>query len=145
MSLRKLVDSRKTANAPNAESSHELVTIESLLKRAVRLNPQLGVAHLQLGIFYSERGDSAAAMDEYREAIRVASDDKETLADAHYRLAQAYVRSGEKAKADEEFGLHRDLAKQNADETARERQELQQFVVSLRSGENKSSDALVKH
>jgi tetratricopeptide (TPR) repeat protein len=145
ISLRKLVDSRKTGNAPKADSSRELETIESLLKKAVRLDPQLGVAHLQLGILYSERHDSAAAMGEYGEAIRVASDDKEALANAHYRLAQAYVRSGDKAKAEEEFRLHRDLAKQNADVSARERQELQQFVISLRSGENKSPDASAKH
>ena len=144
MSLRKLVDSRRTVNASNSNSSREQETIESLLKKAVRLNPQLGAAHLQLGIFYSERGDSAAATREYREAIRVASDDRETLADAHYRLAQAYVRSGDKAKADEEFRLHRALTKQNADETARERQELQQFVISLRRGDS-SPNAPAKH
>jgi tetratricopeptide (TPR) repeat protein len=145
MSLRKLVDSRKTANAPNADSSREQETIEALFKKAIRLNPQLAAAHLQLGIFYSERGDSTAATPEYREAIRRAASDKEILADAHYRLAQAYVRSGDKAKADEEFRLHRDLAKQNADETAHERQELQQFVISLRSGESKGTDAPAQH
>jgi Tfp pilus assembly protein PilF len=144
MSLRKLVDSSKTVNAPNSESSREQEIIESLLKKAVRLNPQLGAAHLQLGIFYSNRGDPAAAMREYQEAIRVGSDDKETLADAHYRLAQAYIRSGDKTKAEEEFRLHRDLTKQNADKSARERQELQQFVISLRSGESQSS-APAKH
>jgi tetratricopeptide (TPR) repeat protein len=144
MSLRKLVDSLKTVNAPNSDSAREQGTIESLLKKAVHLDPQLAAAHLQLGIFYSERGDFAASMREYQEAIRVAWDDRETLADAHYRLAQAYFRSGDKAKSDEEFRLHRDLAKQNADESARERQELQQFVISLRGGEGKSPDAPAK-
>jgi tetratricopeptide (TPR) repeat protein len=145
LSLRKSVDIPKTVNTPNPESSREQETIESLLKKAIRLDPRLGVAHLQLGIFYSEQGDSAAAMREYREAIRIASDDTDTLADAHYRLAQAYVHSGDKAKADEEFRLHRDLAKQNADNSARERQKLQQFVISLRGGESKSPDASAKH
>jgi hypothetical protein len=74
----------------------------------------------------------------------VALDDRETLADAHYRLAQAYVRSGDKAKADEEFRLHRDLTRENADESARERHELQQFVISLRTGES-SPNAPAKH
>jgi hypothetical protein len=84
-------------------------------------------------------------MREFREAIRVASNDRETLADAHYRLAQAYVRSGDKTKAEEEFRLHRDVAKQNADDTARERQKLQQFVMSLRDKSSSPDATSAKH
>jgi tetratricopeptide (TPR) repeat protein len=145
MSLRKRLVSQKAVDTPNADLSSEHASIESLFKKAIRIDPQLGAAHLQLGIFYSDRGDSAAAMREYQSAISVASDDKDILADSHYRLAQAYVRSGDRAKADEEFRLHRDLAKQNADNSARERQKLQQFVISLRSDGSKNPDASARH
>lgn len=145
VSLLKQLKGHEISGVPNPDSSRDQQIIESLLKKVVRLDPQLGMAHLQLGIFYSNQGDSPAAMREFREAIRVALNDRETLADAHYRLAQAYVRSGDRTKAEEEFRLHRDVAKQNADVTARERQKLQQFVMSLRDKSSSPDATSAKH
>jgi hypothetical protein len=57
-------------------------------------------------------------------------------------LGQAYVRAGEKAKARGEFELHHQLANKIQEDTARERRDIQQFVISLR-GDN--SDSSGKH
>jgi hypothetical protein len=54
------------------------------------------------------------------------------LEEAHYRLAQAYTRTGEKVKAQEELELHDQLAKKTKEDTERKRREIQGFVVSLR-------------
>ena len=52
---------------------------------------------------------------------------------AHYRLAQAYLRTGNKARAQQELQLHEQLAKKTKEHIERERREIQQFVISLRN------------
>jgi tetratricopeptide (TPR) repeat protein len=116
--------------------------IESRLLKAARLDPTLGAAQLQLGILYSRRGDFARAISAFEEAIRATANDDDTVAKAHYRLAQAYVQIGEKAKAQEEFELHRQLAKKTSDNAARERAAIQQFVIAQR---REGSDSAPKH
>jgi tetratricopeptide (TPR) repeat protein len=133
-----------TDNANNAELS---ARVESLLLKAVHLDPKLGVAYLQLGILYSQRADFSRAISAYREAIEVGAESAnsvvispgsvspqsdDTLEEAHYRLAQAYTRTGDKVKAQEELELHDQLAKKTKEDTERQRREIQGFVVSLR-------------
>jgi tetratricopeptide (TPR) repeat protein len=102
---------------------------ESLLKRAVELDPTLGVGYLQLGVLYSERRDFSRAIASYQDAVRVSPE----LEEAHYRLAQAYKRTGEKAKAEEELQLYNQISKSKDEEVERERRESRQFVYTLRS------------
>jgi len=101
---------------------------ESLLKKAVRLDPTLASAYLQLGMVDSERNQTAEAIAAYTQAT--AADPK--LEAAHYRLSLAYRHLGEKEKADHELKLYEDLSKQSANQAERERRELQQFVYTLR-------------
>jgi len=114
----------------NAFDSELSDRVEAFLLKAVRIDPKFGAAYLQLGIFYAERGDFTRAIAAYREAIATAQED-DTLTAAHYRLAQAYLRSGEKEKAQEELEVHRRLAKKADEQAVRERSEIQQFVISL--------------
>ncbi len=85
----------------------EKASRQSLLKKAVDLDPKFGAAYLQLGILYSDRGDSSEALAAYQKAV--SADPK--LREAHYRLARAYSREGEKSKAQIEFQLYRQLSK----------------------------------
>ncbi len=110
--------------------------VESLLQKAVHLDPKLGAAYLQLGILYSQRADFSRAISACQKAIAVGLEESspegdETLEVAHYRLAQAYLRTGNKTKSQEELQLHARLAKKTKDNTERERREIQQFVISL--------------
>ncbi|MGB8011500.1 MAG: carboxypeptidase regulatory-like domain-containing protein [Terriglobales bacterium] len=110
--------------------------IESLLQKAVRLDPKLAAPYLQLGILYAQRSDFPRAISAYQQAIAASPEDAgqqpdETLAEAHYRLAQAYRRTGEKAKAQEQLQLHDRLVKESKETIARERREIQEFVISL--------------
>ena len=102
--------------------------VEALLNKTVQLDPKLGVAYLQLGILYVSREDYAHAIPAYQKAIEATPE----LEEAHYRLAQAYRRTGEGAKAKQELELHEQLSKHAKDEAERERGEIQQFVISLR-------------
>jgi tetratricopeptide (TPR) repeat protein len=102
--------------------------IQALLERAVRLDPHLGAAYLQLGIVFAEQGNIPRAITAYRSAISASPSGEE----AHYRLAQAYRKAGESAKASREIELYQQLSKQSAQELERERAEIQQFVFELR-------------
>ena len=102
---------------------------ESQLQRAVQLDPTLGASYLQLGILYSERNDFPRAISNYQLAIQASPQ----LEEAHYRLAQAYKRTGEKAKAQDELKLYNQISKSKDDAVDRERRESLQFVYTLRS------------
>jgi tetratricopeptide (TPR) repeat protein len=112
--------------------------VESLLQRAVQLDPKLGAAYLQLGILYFQRKDFSQAISAYQKAIEAPPDKvnpefDETLEEAHYRLAQAYLRTGDKVKSQEQLQLHDQLAKKTKEDTERNRRQIQEFVISLRS------------
>jgi tetratricopeptide (TPR) repeat protein len=122
----------------NSERSER---VESLLQKAVHLDPKLSGAYLQLGILYAQRADYPQAIAAYRRAIEANRDDvifepssphgDEILAQAHYRLAQAYMRTGDKTRAQEELQLHEQLAKKTKEDAKRERREIQEFVITL--------------
>jgi tetratricopeptide (TPR) repeat protein len=111
-----------------SQSAEKLAEVESLLEKIVHLDPKFGAAYLQFGILYSEQGDSFKAIAAYQRAIEA---DPE-LEQAHYRLAQAYSRTGEKAKAQAQLQLYAQLTKKTAEQGERERREIQQFVYTLR-------------
>jgi tetratricopeptide (TPR) repeat protein len=129
-----------------ADSEHDterLKLVESLLQKAVHLDPKLAAAYLQLGILYSQRADFSRAISAYRKAIEVSPEEvkpqfgnpqlDERLDEAHYRLAQAYLRTGDKTRAQEELQVHAEMSKKIKEDTARERSEIQEFVISLRN------------
>jgi tetratricopeptide (TPR) repeat protein len=106
----------------------DLAQVKSLLEKASHLDPKLGPAYLQLGVLYSERKDLPSAIAAYRQAIEAAP----RLEEAHYRLAQAYRQAGQTADAQAELQLYTQISKQKAEETERQRHEVQQFVYQLR-------------
>jgi len=134
------------ADGSNDDANHNnnarSARVESLLLKAVHLDPKLAAAYLQLGILYSRRADFSRAISAYQSAIDVAPEQvgpqlanppiDETLAEAHYRLAQAYLRTGDKTHAREELQLHAQVVKKTKEDTERQRREIQDFVVSLR-------------
>jgi tetratricopeptide (TPR) repeat protein len=100
--------------------------IESLLRRAVTLDPKLADAHLQLGNLYSDQGKYEDSIPEYERAMTGTS----KPADVHYRLAQAYVHTGQKDKAQEQFQLYQQLRAQHLADLDRQVAEIRQFVYS---------------
>jgi tetratricopeptide (TPR) repeat protein len=109
-------------------NADDLAHAESLLEKAVHLDPKLAAAYLQLGVLYSQRGDSSKAVSAFLEAIAA----NPGLVAAHYRLAQAYSQNGEKSKAQAELQIYDQLSKKTAEEADRQRREIRQFVYTLR-------------
>jgi tetratricopeptide (TPR) repeat protein len=102
--------------------------VESLLKKAIALDPSSPEAHLQLGNLYSQRHQYAEAVPEYQQALRLSPN----VPDAHFRLGQAYSHVGKKDLAEKEFQLHKQLYEQRLAEDDKQRSEIRQFVYSMK-------------
>lgn len=110
------------------EDSENIAQVESLLQKAVHLDPKLGMGHLQLGILYSEQKDFRKAIFAYQKAIETSP----RMEEAHYRLAQTYKRTGENSRAQQELEVFHQISKKREEEVERKRREIQQFVYKLR-------------
>jgi tetratricopeptide (TPR) repeat protein len=75
--------------------------IEALLRRSIVLDPKLAKGHLELGIFLFEHQRYADAIAPLRRAAALEPDHAQT----HYRLAQAYQRTGQSALAAKELEI----------------------------------------
>jgi tetratricopeptide (TPR) repeat protein len=108
-----------TRNSPKARA---------LLEKAVRLDPKLGDAFLMLGIVYAGEGNLTNAITAYKRAI----DASPPMEEAHYRLAQAYRKTGETDKAQKEIDLYQQLSRKAEQKLESERAEIEQFVFALK-------------
>jgi tetratricopeptide (TPR) repeat protein len=113
------------------DPSLDLHQIESLLRKAISLDPKLAEAHLQLGNLYSDQAQYAEAVPEYVKALENNSE----LGDAHYRLGQAYVHTGAKDKAQEHFDVYQRLRAQHLADLDKQKAEIRQFVYSEKERE----------
>ena len=104
-----------------------LQQVETLLTKAVAIDPNCVDAYLQLGILYSSKQDYERAIGFYTRAIKA----DPQLGEAHYRLGVAYDRTGQSAKAKSEFLLHDEIEKKQADAIESQRREIKQFLVVL--------------
>lgn len=104
----------------------DLHQIESLLNRALAIDPKLADAYLQLGNLDSDQGRYREAIALYEKAIEFGPN----AADAHYRLAQAYVHTGAKDKAQPQFEVYQRLRAQHLAELDRQIADIRQFVSS---------------
>jgi len=116
----------KRSEDPNLD----LHQIEALLKTSLTLDPKSAEAHLQLGNLYSDQNKYTDAIPEYEKARELDPD----LADVRYRLGQAYVRTGQKTRAQEEFAVYQKIREQHLAELDKQRAEIRQFVYSAKNG-----------
>jgi tetratricopeptide (TPR) repeat protein len=117
---------RKRRRSP--DDVRNLDQVKSLLEKSVQIDPGLGLAYLELGSLYSERGDLPRAVSAYEHAVQATA----SLEQAHYRLAQLYRRTGETSKAHSELQLYQTISRKKAQDEDRKHHELQQFVYQLR-------------
>jgi tetratricopeptide (TPR) repeat protein len=110
--------------------------IESLLQKAVQLDPKLSDAHLQLGNLYSDQSKYAESIPEYVKALETKSD----IADAHYRLGQAYVHTGQKEKAQEQLQVYQQLRAQHLADLDKQIADIRQFVYSEKNSAQAKPD-----
>jgi tetratricopeptide (TPR) repeat protein len=102
-----------------------LQQVETLLTKAVTIDNKCADGYLQLGILRSSQRKYDDAIGLYEKAIEA----NPQLAEAHYRLGVAYDRTGEKARAKEEFALHDEIEKRQAAAIEEQRREVKQFQV----------------
>lgn len=100
--------------------------IEALLKKAVALDPKLAEARFQLGNLLSDQTHYAEAIPEYLAALESNSD----IPDAHYRLGQAYVHTGQRDKAQAQLALYQEQRAQHLADLDKQRAEIRQFVYT---------------
>jgi tetratricopeptide (TPR) repeat protein len=100
--------------------------IESLLTKAITLDPKLADAQLQLGNLYSDQGRYSDAIPLYQKAL----DNNPDLADAHYRLGQAFVHTSNKDRAQEQFEVYQQLRARHMAELDKQIADIRQFVYS---------------
>jgi tetratricopeptide (TPR) repeat protein len=112
----------KRAEDPNLD----LHQIEALLKKSISLDSKLADAHFQLGNLYSDLNNYSEAITEYARARELNPD----LADAYYRLGQAYVRTGQKERAQQEFQVYQRLHVRQLADLDQQRAAIRQFVYS---------------
>ncbi len=108
----------------------DLHQIESLLRKAATLDSKLSDPRLQLGNLYSDQARYSDAIPEYVSALQVDS----RIADAHYRLGQAYVHTGQKDKAQEQFQVYQQLRAQHLADLDKQIADIRQFVYSEKEG-----------
>ncbi len=109
----------------NSAEDETIKKIESLLDRSIQLDPHFADAYLQLGIVRASRGDLSRSIVSYKKAIAANPD----LAEAHFRLAQAYKKIGNSANAQREFQAYEQIQKKEAATIEQQRREVQQFVI----------------
>lgn len=108
------------------DSSVDLATVESVLQKAIALDDKLPEAQVQLGNLYADQHEYAKSVPFYVRALEL----NPNLSDAHYRLGQDYVHTGQKDQAQKEFEVYQRLRAEHLAEVEKERAEVQQFVYS---------------
>ena len=86
---------------PAGSEPPDLRQVEALLRRAVALDPRLAKGFLELGILLSDQKRYKEAIPNLRQAIRLEPNEPQ----AHYRLAQAYQRTGQETLAATELEI----------------------------------------
>lgn len=105
--------------------AHATQHAADLLEKAVAIDPKCGEAYLQLGIISASKQSFEIAIGFYKKAIEM----NPQLADAYYRLAMAYDRTGQPSKAKEELLRHDQIKQEQEEATDRQRREIKQFLI----------------
>lgn len=108
------------------DSTVDIKTVETLLKRAISLDDSLAEAHVELGNLYADQHSYEQSIPHYVRALEI----DPNLSDAHYRLGTDYVHVGKKEDAQKEFAIYQRLRAEHLAEVEKERAEVQQFVYS---------------
>ena len=106
--------------------------IESLLRNALALDPNYSDAYFRLGNLYAEQHRYEDAVAQYDRALKLGA----SSANIHYRLGQALSRSGNRARAQEEFATFERLRKSETDASNQEQGQIQQFVYTIRKSDS---------
>jgi tetratricopeptide (TPR) repeat protein len=118
-------------NPPESKVDRD-TQVESLLKRAVTLDPNYADGYFQLGVLYAEQRKYKEATEQYNLALKISPN----AANTHYRLGQALARLGNQSGAQEQFAVFEKLRQSESDATNKEQNQIQQFVYKMRKSDS---------
>ena len=110
------------------EAEQDLALAQHLLTQAIRTDPKLADAYFQLGVLDQQQmrwPESAAALEK---AIAL----RPQFAQAHYRLARAYMRLGKHDQAQQEIALQQKYSAQEKDNLNARLKEVTTFLVTMK-------------
>jgi tetratricopeptide (TPR) repeat protein len=114
-------------DARSSQSADDLRKAQRLLAKSLEIRPDYADAHLELGNVYAQNQRWQEAVEEYLKTVSLKPD----LAEAHYKLYRAYLEAGDKAHAQEQFEVQRELRAREDQEDLRQRQ-VSTFLYQLR-------------
>jgi len=121
----------ENTNPPESKIDRD-TQVESLLKRAVTLDPNYADGYFQLGVLYAEQRKYKEATEQYNLALKI----NPNAANTHYRLGQALARLGNQTGAQQEFAVFEKLRQIESDATNKEQNQIQQFVYKMRKSDS---------
>ncbi len=104
-----------------------LGTARKLLNMALAANPKLPDAQYQMGVLKQNQGDWAGSVSNMEAAIALKPD----LAQAHYRLALAFWRTGRKQDAQVQMDLQKKYSQQAEQDLSRRLRQITTFIVDV--------------
>jgi tetratricopeptide (TPR) repeat protein len=99
-----------------------------LLTNALGVDPGSADAHYQMGLLKQNQGDWAGSVPSLEKAIALKPD----LAQAHYRIALAYWRTGRKQEGQAEMELQKKYSKQEKEDMDKRLRQITTFIVDVR-------------
>lgn len=108
--------------------AEKTTTARELLEQALSANPKLPDAQYQMGVLEQSEGNWAGSIGNLQAAIALKPD----LAQAHYRLALAYWRTGRKRDGQAEMELQKKYAKQEKEDMDNRLRQITTFIVEVR-------------
>jgi tetratricopeptide (TPR) repeat protein len=110
---------------------------ESLLEHAIRLDPNLAKAHIELGSLYARRKNYEGSAREFEAAERLVPD----MNEVHYRLASAYKKTGRAGAAEREMKLFSEARESTKDDGRQDEISIDQFISVI----NRPGQAADRH
>lgn len=110
----------RSNEAPNLDLAAKL------LDKAIQADPKLAEAHLQKGFLLQYRDQWRESIPELEASVALRPESSR----AHYRLALAYARTGNREKAHEQIVLQKKYREQEKDGIDARLNEVQIFLVN---------------
>lgn len=98
-----------------------------LLERSIAANPNLPEAQFQMGVLLQNNLDWKGSIPYLVRAVKLKPD----FAQAHYRLARAYWRTGRKQEGREQMELQQKYARQESQDLDRRLRQITRFAVNV--------------
>lgn len=109
------------------ENEQNVELARKLLERALAANPDLPEAQFQMGVILQDGLDWKGSIPYLERAVKLKPD----YAQAHYRLARAYWRTGRKQDGQEQMELQKKYASHEQEDLDRRLRQITRFVVDV--------------